>query len=110
MAKDSTHGRVFGPTVAGRFYPDDPKRLRASVESYLEQGKKNASIPPDRRLVALVAPHAGYVYSGPVAGVALPLAKMPPCATSSSCPQATTGDDPTPAPSTRMPTEHLLGR
>lgn len=75
MAKDSTHGRVFGPTVAGRFYPDDPKRLRASVESYLEQGKKNASIPPDRRLVALVAPHAGYVYSGPVAGVAYAASK-----------------------------------
>lgn len=75
MAKDSTHGRVFGPTVAGRFYPDDPKRLRASVESYLEQGKKNASIPPDHRLVALVAPHAGYVYSGSVAGVAYAAAK-----------------------------------
>ncbi|MFW5741121.1 MAG: AmmeMemoRadiSam system protein B, partial [Myxococcota bacterium] len=66
-----SYNDVFGPTVAGRFYPDDPARLRTAVETYLAAGTQQP-LPFDdsRRIVALVAPHAGYVYSGPVAGVA----------------------------------------
>ncbi len=50
------------PAVAGRFYPRDPDDLRAEVESYL--------LPPQKTVAALgcVVPHAGYVYSGHVAG------------------------------------------
>jgi MEMO1 family protein len=50
------------PAVAGRFYPRDPNVLRAEVNSYLT--------PPGPRLPALgcVVPHAGYMYSGHVAG------------------------------------------
>jgi AmmeMemoRadiSam system protein B len=52
------------PAVAGMFYPADPQTLRADVESYLAEAA-GASGPVPK---ALIAPHAGYIYSGPVAG------------------------------------------
>jgi AmmeMemoRadiSam system protein B/AmmeMemoRadiSam system protein A len=56
---------VKEPAVAGSFYPADRKKLEADVEQYLAQ----PGDPPDEgRLLAVVAPHAGYVYSGGVAG------------------------------------------
>lgn len=61
---------TFGPTVAGRFYPQNPRELRSSVESFLAEGKSSPALGPARRIVALVAPHAGYVYSGSIAGMA----------------------------------------
>jgi MEMO1 family protein len=48
--------------VAGKFYPDDPTTLDADVQRYL------AAAGPARRRIAVLAPHAGYVYSGGVAG------------------------------------------
>lgn len=52
------------PAMAGRFYPRDPEGLRAMVDQYLDQ----ASPPEDLgRIEAIIAPHAGYVYSGPIA-------------------------------------------
>ncbi len=53
------------PAVAGTFYPEDPARLRAMVEGFLAEGAGAVAAPPPG---ALIAPHAGYVYSGPVAG------------------------------------------
>jgi MEMO1 family protein len=50
------------PAVAGRFYPEDAVELRALVQQLLENNPAQGPIPK-----ALVAPHAGYVYSGPVA-------------------------------------------
>jgi hypothetical protein len=53
------------PAVAGSFYPADAGRLRAMVEDYLAAGDRvRATTTPK----AVIAPHAGYVYSGPVAG------------------------------------------
>lgn len=52
------------PAVAGRFYPDDPRRLRADVDSFLAPGREEKK----RRARACLVPHAGYVYSGSVAG------------------------------------------
>jgi len=54
------------PAVAGRFYPADPDDLRSEALGYLSQ----ASSPKQARLRALgcIAPHAGYMYSGHVAG------------------------------------------
>ena len=69
----SSPQKIFGPTVAGRFYTDDPNELRALVDSYLSKGANAPAIPAipeNRRIIALVSPHAGYVYSGGVAGVA----------------------------------------
>lgn len=49
------------PCVAGRFYPSDPKTLEKDVEGYLKERTKLSAI-------AIIAPHAGYIYSGAVAG------------------------------------------
>ena len=55
--------RVRAPAVAGGFYPDDPDILRTEVDSMLAQARAR-NIPGLR---ALVCPHAGYRYSGPIA-------------------------------------------
>ena len=56
--------RVQPAVVAGMFYPADPEQLRSDIKVYLEQAEGKAPAPPK----ALIAPHAGYIYSGPVAG------------------------------------------
>jgi MEMO1 family protein len=53
-------------TCAGRFYPADPAELRELIESCLRHAKPAARSSPK----AIIAPHAGYIYSGPVAGSA----------------------------------------
>jgi AmmeMemoRadiSam system protein B len=60
---------VREPAVAGQFYPSDPERLASMVRDALAEGEREPVIDLDR-LIALVAPHAGYVYSGRVAGAA----------------------------------------
>jgi MEMO1 family protein len=50
------------PAVAGRFYPRDPDDLQAEVHSYLSPSRETVSAR------GCVVPHAGYVYSGHVAG------------------------------------------
>ncbi|HLF55385.1 MAG TPA: AmmeMemoRadiSam system protein B [Thermoanaerobaculia bacterium] len=54
------------PAVAGSFYSADPHLLAAEVDGYLAAGRDDGGAAPK----AVVAPHAGYVYSGPVAGSA----------------------------------------
>ena len=57
------------PAVAGLFYPADPGELRAMVEAYLAEAA--ARLPEDTPVPkAVIAPHAGYIYSGPVAATA----------------------------------------
>jgi AmmeMemoRadiSam system protein B len=58
--------RIRQPAVAGLFYPSDPEELRSQIDRYLDQVEDADSPPPK----ALIAPHAGYVYSGPVAATA----------------------------------------
>jgi AmmeMemoRadiSam system protein B/AmmeMemoRadiSam system protein A len=56
------------PAVAGTFYPGDPRQLAAEVEELLdgvEQFEPRMGHPK-----ALIVPHAGYIYSGPVAAAA----------------------------------------
>jgi AmmeMemoRadiSam system protein B len=48
--------------VAGTWYPDDPKRLVAELEAHLAR----VDVAPDATPRAVVAPHAGLMYSGPV--------------------------------------------
>jgi AmmeMemoRadiSam system protein B len=50
------------PAVAGYFYPKDPIRLREQIEQYILH--KTTTI----KALAALCPHAGYMYSGPVAG------------------------------------------
>jgi AmmeMemoRadiSam system protein B/AmmeMemoRadiSam system protein A len=49
------------PAVAGSFYPDDPVELRAMIEGFLAEAP---AVRLPGRPLAVVAPHAGYVYSG----------------------------------------------
>lgn len=53
------------PAVAGTFYPEDGADLHHAIQRYLAEG--HAADKPPR---AVIAPHAGYIYSGPVAGSA----------------------------------------
>ena len=66
MRAHSENPRVRPPAVAGRFYDDDPDRLRADVAALLAKAPAPTGAPPK----ALIAPHAGYVYSGEVAAAA----------------------------------------
>jgi AmmeMemoRadiSam system protein B len=51
--------------IAGQWYPGDPKRLSSSVDAYI----KDAKLPAiEGEVVGIVVPHAGHLYSGPVAG------------------------------------------
>ena len=56
--------------IAGQWYPADPRALRSTIESLLADA---AVAPPPGEIVGLVAPHAGYRYSGPVAAQAFKL-------------------------------------
>jgi AmmeMemoRadiSam system protein B len=51
--------------VAGMFYPDDAAELRNMVHTFLQDAKQYGKTPK-----AIIAPHAGYVYSGPIAATA----------------------------------------
>jgi AmmeMemoRadiSam system protein B len=61
------------PAVAGSFYPADPVRLAAEVDTLLSGAGPEP--PAAARLPALVVPHAGYRYSGPVAAAAYTLVR-----------------------------------
>jgi AmmeMemoRadiSam system protein B len=54
-------------SVAGRWYPDDPSRLAAEVDGYLATARVEKTPSAIR---AIVSPHAGLMYSGPVAAYA----------------------------------------
>jgi len=53
------------PAVAGFFYPEDRAELESAVASYIAAAPAPPSNAPAPK--ALIVPHAGYVYSGPVA-------------------------------------------
>lgn len=53
--------------VAGQFYPASSNELATQVNDYLESA---STILPDQQPKALIVPHAGYIYSGPVAASA----------------------------------------
>jgi AmmeMemoRadiSam system protein B len=62
---------VRRPAVAGRFYPGDPSVLLADVRSYLSPTEKTISA------IGCVVPHAGYIYSGHVAGAVFARLNIP---------------------------------
>lgn len=53
------------PAVAGQFYPAAPDKLRSTVARCLDEA---ATLPAPDNVSAMMAPHAGYPYSGPTAG------------------------------------------
>ncbi len=52
------------PAVAGAFYPGSRLLLQRQVDGFLAKARK---VELEGELIALIAPHAGYIYSGPVA-------------------------------------------
>jgi len=61
------------PAVAGRFYPGDPETLLQEVRDYTMQSPR-AAVPA----FGCIAPHAGYIYSGHVAGAVFESIEVPP--------------------------------
>lgn len=59
------------PAVAGRFYPSDPQELTRQVEDFLGPARQKV------RAIGCVAPHAGYMYSGHVAGAVYAALEIP---------------------------------
>jgi len=64
LREDLMHSIVRPPAVAGAFYPADPRTLESDVRGYLAAA---AGVALSFPLRILIVPHAGYVYSGPVA-------------------------------------------
>ena len=54
------------PAVAGFFYPADAEEVGIQVRRFISDSRAGHTPPPK----ALIAPHAGYIYSGPIAGSA----------------------------------------
>ena len=63
VARGGAMSSIRPAAVAGMFYPGEPAALAAEVASYLADA--DAAGPPPK---AIIAPHAGYMYSGAVAG------------------------------------------
>ena len=57
--------KVREPAVAGMFYPVDPDELRTQIEGFLAQAESQGPSPK-----AIISPHAGTIYSGPIAASA----------------------------------------
>ena len=55
---------VRSPAVAGYFYPAEPNQLRSELRDMLSSAPRTTHAPVPK---ALIVPHAGYVYSGPIA-------------------------------------------
>src|ERR1700680_343320 len=65
--------RIRRPAVAGRFYPRDPEVLRQDIRRYLHESAQTKLI----RAFGCLAPHAGYMYSGHVAGAVFGALEIP---------------------------------
>lgn len=59
------------PAVAGQFYPDNAQSLRRLIQSYCPVGEEKIAA------LGIMVPHAGYVYSGAIAGAAFARVRIP---------------------------------
>ena len=76
----ATH--IRHPAVAGRFYPHDAEALRQEVRAYLSQTPLQTPL----RALGCIVPHAGYMYSGHVAGAVFSRLEIPQCSASCCAP------------------------
>jgi AmmeMemoRadiSam system protein B len=63
--------------VSGRFYPGDRAGLAATVAALLDEARTEAGSSPPALVRAVIAPHAGYVYSGPTAAAVFARVAVP---------------------------------
>src|SRR5512136_1072570 len=68
----ATIAPVRPSAIAGSWYEGNPKALAHAVDQYLEQAEL-PELPGE--VVAVIAPHAGHIFSGPVAGYAFAAVK-----------------------------------
>ena len=61
---------VRSAVVAGQFYPASPSQLKAMIEQFVDEKVVKEDV------IGLVLPHAGYVYSGNVAGAVISRVKF----------------------------------
>jgi AmmeMemoRadiSam system protein B/AmmeMemoRadiSam system protein A len=61
---------IRNPVVAGQFYPGSPDQLRSMIKGMVDEKAVKEEV------IGLVSPHAGYVYSGPVAGAIISRVKF----------------------------------
>jgi MEMO1 family protein len=64
---------VRQPAVAGQFYPEDGKKLRMELDKYVVFADRT------EKALGIIAPHAGYIYSGSVAGQVYGQVTVPSC-------------------------------
>ncbi|RKY02907.1 MAG: hypothetical protein DRP55_02220 [Spirochaetes bacterium] len=64
--------KVREPAASGTFYPEDDKVLKRQIDKFLDKAKEKKI---QGKLVALIVPHAGYIYSGGVAAYGYKLLK-----------------------------------
>lgn len=68
--KETGMKEIREPVFAGSWYPDNPQTLSRDIREYLQNAKKERI---EGEIIALVSPHAGYMYSGQVAAYAYQL-------------------------------------
>lgn len=61
------------PAVADRFYPGDPEQLRSTMDIFVP----TVAAEEKKEALAVVMPHAGYVYSGATAGATISRVRVP---------------------------------
>jgi len=62
--------QIRTPAVAGMFYPSQPNELKSVIENCFEHQYGPGKIPPsesNEKIFGVICPHAGYMYSGPIA-------------------------------------------
>lgn len=74
-ASGSPEAEVRPPAVAGQFYPEEPDKLAGAVKGFLADALPACGERP----IALIVPHAGYVFSGQIAADAYRQAADFPC-------------------------------
>ena len=61
-------GQPRPSALAGRWYPGDPEALADTVRAWIAEAPTTTPTTPTERVVAVLSPHAGHIYSGPIAG------------------------------------------
>ena len=56
---------IRNPVVSGQFYPESPSQLKTMIEGLVDENVAKEDV------IGLISPHAGYVYSGGVAGAVM---------------------------------------
>ena len=70
--------QIREPAVANQFYPGTPAMLKQDILRYLASAEFSDDVRSELKapVKGIIVPHAGYIYSGPVAGYGFKLLKQ----------------------------------